>query len=298
MKGNWSVLMVLLAAMLWGTTGTAQSFAPASAHPVAFGAMRLAIGGLTLLLFISIQKKSSFTFRDWPLRFVFLAALCMAFYQPFFFSAVSVTGIAVGTVVAIGSAPVLAGVMEWVVYRRIPSRNWWIATTLAISGCVLLFLYSGSVQLNPLGVLLALGAGASFAGYTLVSKTLLASHPPDMVVAVVFTLSAVMLSPLLFFYDLSWLLEGNGIGTSLYLGVIATALAYLLFARGLHRINASTAVTLSLAEPLTAALLGVFLVGEALTFASWIGIILLFSALAVLSFTKRKPINEKAAIRT
>ncbi|MGX2961147.1 EamA family transporter [Peribacillus sp. JNUCC 23] len=57
------------------------------------------------------------------------------------------------------------------------------------------------------------------------------------------------------------------ITVSLHLGIITTGIAYFLFAKGLISIPSSTAVTLSLAEPLTAALLGV-LVNEQLSFTS------------------------------
>ncbi|MGD7044973.1 EamA family transporter [Jeotgalibacillus proteolyticus] len=281
MKGTISAVLVLLAAVLWGTTGTAQSFAPEGTHPIVFGTIRLAIGGVFLLVYVRLKGK--WTIQNWPFKTVFLAALCMAFYQPFFFSAVSITGIAAGTVIAIGSAPVIAGMLEWTFYRRTPQISWWAATVLAIGGCALLFANPDSIQMEPLGIGLALGAGASFAGYTIVSKQLLLSHSPDTVVALVFTLSALLLLPLLLVYDLSWITQVNGLASSIYIGIFATAIAYLLFAAGLKNIQASTAVTLSLAEPLTAALLGVFLVGESLSLLSWLGVGLLFSAILVLS---------------
>jgi DME family drug/metabolite transporter len=69
----------------------------------------------------------------------------------------------------------------------------------------------------------------------------------------------------------------------LHLGLVTTALAYILFARGLNRILAATAVTLSLAEPLTAGLLGVIVVGEQLTTLAVVGIGLLIAGLAWLT---------------
>lgn len=286
MKDKTSLLLVLLAAVLWGTTGTAQTYAPANTDPISFGAMRLAFGGITLLLFVLLSGKLKL--KGWPIKEVFIAALCMACYQPFFFSAVKMTGVAVGTVVAIGSAPILAGMMEWLFKKTMPTRSWWMGTLVAIIGCLLLFSKNNAVQVESFGILLALGAGLSFATYTLVSKELLKAQAPEVVVAVVFTLSACLLAPLLFVFDLSWLLQLNGIGTSLYLGVFATAIAYLLFITGLAKIPASTAVTLSLFEPLTAALLGAFLVGETLTFQSWLGVIFIFLAIVVISIVPNK----------
>lgn len=57
MNGKYPYLLVILGAMLWGTTGTAQSFAPDGAHPIAIGSVRLAVGGTALLLIAIWQKK-------------------------------------------------------------------------------------------------------------------------------------------------------------------------------------------------------------------------------------------------
>src|SRR5690625_330093 len=199
----------------------------------------------------------------------------MAFYQPLFFSAVHMTGVAIGTVIAIGSAPVLSGALEWIVWRKRPIRIWWYATLLSIIGCLMLFINKKSISVNPYGILMALGAGFMFAGYTIVSERLVRGNSSLAIVAVVFTLSAIFLTPLLFIFDISWVLELRGAAVSLHLGLIATGAAYLLFARGLRYVPSSTAVTLSLAEPLTASLLGVFLVGELLNMTSWAGIAVL-----------------------
>ncbi len=271
-----------MAAVLWGTTGTAQTFAPVSTHPMALGAVRLAIGGGTLLFILILSGQFSLKTR-WPVRPILLAAACMACYQPFFFSAVYSTGVAVGTVVAIGSAPVLAGMLEWIFWKRPASKIWWAATALSIIGCLMLFVNKDSVYIDPYGVFMALGAGLTFALYTIVSKELVDQFTPLMAMAIVFSLSALLLIPVLFMFDLTWLREWQGMAVSIHLGVIATALAYVLFSKGLTSITSSTAVTLSLAEPLTAALLGVFFVGEQLTTFAWFGISFIFIGITLLS---------------
>jgi DME family drug/metabolite transporter len=70
---------------------------------------------------------------------------------------------------------------------------------------------------------------------------------------------------------------------ALHLGLLATAAAYALFSRGLSQVPVATAVTLSLAEPLTAGLLGVFLLGERLTAWALLGIVLLLSGLILIA---------------
>lgn len=286
-KGNVtrraSSFLVLLAAVLWGTTGTAQAFAPESAHPMAVGAMRLAIGGGALLLFVLMRGKLR-KGKGWPVAPTAVAAASMAAYQPLFFSAVATTGVAVGTVVAIGSAPVLAGLLEYIFGGKKPEHKWWISTSLAIGGCVVLFTHPHDTHLvTPTGVAMAVGAGLSFAVYTFVSKQLINGHAPEAVTALVFSLAALFLSPVLFMYPLHWLAETAGWAVALHLGLCATALAYLLFSKGLTGVPAANAVTLALGEPLTAAVLGIVLVGEVLPPFAWLGVGLLLVGLGVLS---------------
>lgn len=278
--------MILIAAMLWGTVGTAKTFAPPGVDSISIGAMRLLVGGLVLLIVAGLMGKM--TLKGWPLKTVLLAALSMALFQPFFFNAVSLTGVAVGTVTAIGSAPVFSGMIEWVIFKTKPAGIWWVSTLLAVAGCIILMFNSSAVTVDPLGILSALGAGISFAGFTILNSQLVRSHHPIASAAVIFSVSALMLSPFIFIYDSSWLLEPDGLFVALHIGVLATGLAYYLFASGLKNVKSSTAVTLSLAEPLTASLLGVFLVGEILDMWSWAGLIMLLMGIALLVLQSRK----------
>ena len=274
-RGQW---FVLAAAVLWGTTGTAQAFAPVGAQPAAVGA----VGGVALLAFAAargVLRRG----KRWPALATAVAAGSVAAYQSCFFAGVARTGVAVGTIVAIGSASILAGVLGFLVRGERPGRRWAVATVLAVVGCGLLIVTRGSVSVDAGGVVLALGAGAAYAVYTVAGKRLLEGQPPDAVMAVVFCLGAVLLSPLLFAADLAWLGQPRGLAVALHLGLIATAAAYALFARGLRAVPVATAVTLSLAEPLTAGTLGVVLLGERLTGPAVLGIGLLFGGLALLS---------------
>ncbi|OZM56598.1 EamA family transporter [Lottiidibacillus patelloidae] len=276
---------ILLAAMLWGTTGTTQALAPENTHPIAIGATRLAVGGLFLLFLVLVTGK--LTIKNWPIKATVLASLSMALYQPLFFSAVTITGVAIGTVVAIGSAPILAGLLEWIYLKNRPPIVWWYSTILSILGCLMLFMNKQSLYVDPVGILLAIGAGLAFASYTLLSRDLVTNYSPLSVVAVIFTLSAICLSPFLFIFDMSWIASFRGVGVSLQLGIMATGVAYFLFARGLAHVSSSTAVTLALAEPLTAALLGVIMLGEYLSKTSWLGIFLLLFGIGLLIWSSK-----------
>ncbi|GAB4515826.1 MAG: DMT family transporter [Anaerolineae bacterium] len=276
-------LLVLFAAMLWGTTGTAQALAPAAAQPVAVGILRLLLGGLAMLVVV-LASGALPNPLQWPRRALFFAIAGTAAYQLSFFAAVDRTGVAVGTLVGIGSAPIAGGVLGYLIRGERLSPRWFIATALAIIGCTLLIGFSSETAVvDALGVLLAVGAGVAYAVYTIASKALLDRYPPDAVIAVVFLLGSLLLLPLLLTVNLAWVGELNGLLVVLHLGLITAALAYRLFSRGLQLIPASTAVTLTLAEPLTAAFLGVLVLGEVLTLPALFGAALLFVGLGILT---------------
>lgn len=285
-RGAW---LVLMAAICWGTTGTAQAFAPLGATPAAVGAVRLAIGGAVLLLW-ALARRAWRPGAPWPKGPTLAAAACMAAYQLCFFAAVARTGVAVGTVVAIGSVPMLAGLLGWWLRRERPGRAWLAATLLAVGGCTVLTLRGAAVGgVDPLGVALALGAGAAYVLFTIFSKELVGKQRPEAVMGVVFVLGALMLAPLFWMLDFTWVAEPQGTLVALHLGIITTALAYALFAQGLLSTPVATAATLTLGEPLTAALLGLTLLREPIDLPTGIGVALLLAGLMILTVRPRRP---------
>ena len=282
--GHW---FVIGAALLWGTTGTAQAFAPAGFDPKVIGALRLLVGGTALLLLV-IKRKEFGGFRSWLQLPVLLAAAFTASYQLCFFAAVAKTGVAIGTIVGIGSAPIAGGILGLIFLGERPGRRWLLATILAIIGCTLLSFSGENVAIDPIGILLALGAGLSYAAYTLMIKKLLDKHAPNAIMAAVVCIGAVLLSPALINIDFDWLLQPRSIAVILHLGLATMALSYWLFVRGLQSVQVATAVTLSLAEPMTAATLGILVLGEQLNTQAFFGISLIFAGLVVLMLKGRR----------
>jgi DME family drug/metabolite transporter len=277
-------LQVLLAAVCFGTTGTAQALGPDGIPPVDVGAARILIGG-ALLVLVARAVREPRGAQPWARGPVVLGAIGVAAYQLGFFAAVDDTGVAIGTIVALGSAPALTGALEWLVLGRRPDARWAPATALACAGVALLVLAGGGhTGASAPGVALAVLAGASYATYTLSAKRLMSDgHPPERVMAAAFGFGALLLAPVLLIGDPGPLATGGGLALALFLGVVPTALAYVLFARGLRRLSAAETSTLTLAEPLTAGLLGAVVLGERLTVLSGVGAALVLAGLLVLA---------------
>lgn len=279
--GRLAPLAVIAAAMLFGTTGTAQALGPDGTTPVGVGTLRIVVGCVALWAFAR-RTPDIAVLRRHPGLFV-LGAIGVAAYQPAFFAGTDRAGVALGTVVAIGSGPVFAGVIEAVWLRRPPGSRWLLATALTIAGGALaVFAGADSAALDPVGLVASALAGCSYAVYAIAAK-LLITRGVDSTVALAwpFTLGAVVLVPFLVGQPLGWVGTTGGVVMLLQLGVLTVGLAYWLYGWGLRSIATSTAVTLTLAEPLTATLSAVVVLGERPGAVGWIGSALIVVGLVV-----------------
>jgi len=279
-------VLVVAAAACFATTGTAQALGPDGASPVAVGAARVLVGALGLLAVTLWSARRAGgrpglrVPRSWAVGW---GAAGVAGYQASFFLAVRTTGVAVGTVVALGSAPVITGVLGWALHGRRTSRRWALATGIAVTGLAVLTGGKPTDGVSPVGVGLALLAGLSYAVYTLAAKALIERGcPPEQAVTWVFGAGALLSLPLLAVGGAAWMATSGGIAMIGWLGVVATTLAYVLFARGLQGLPAAEVSTLTLAEPVGASLLGVVILAERLGVTGIAGVALIVAALAAL----------------
>jgi DME family drug/metabolite transporter len=296
------VVAVLLASVCFGTTGTAQALGP-DAGAASVGAARILIGGgalglIALALHVAGHRRGAtgtsaasapgpatrHPLAPWLI--VAIGALGVLAYQPAFFAGTATNGVAVGTVVALGSAPVITGAVDWMLRRRYPGHRWLVATAIATAGVAILATATdaGHAAVDPLGLLASLGAGASYAVYTLAAKALLdQGWTPTGSMGALFGVAAVVSAPVLASTDVAWLATAPGLAMALWLGFVATTLAYVLFGAGLRGLAPATVATLTLAEPLTAGILGVAVLGETLTAGGVLGLVVLAAGIVVLA---------------
>jgi len=286
------LLLVCLSAVSWGTTGSVMTLLAreGTPSPLLVGWARMAIAAPCLLLAAALAPSPSRGLRGWHPRDLGKAALlgaAMAAYQVCYFWAVPRTGVALTALFAICSAPLLiaAGAALWLKERPAPAAR--IALLLAVVGTAMVLAGPRADGGAPIGfaagALSALGAGLSYAVYAVTAKELLRRIAPLPLAALTFTLAAILLTPVLALERDAAAQLGAGWPLLVYLGVVPTALAYVVFGAGLARVTATAAGVATLLEPLTAAALGVLVFGERLGTAGWAGAALLLAALALLA---------------
>ncbi|MBD3143103.1 DMT family transporter [Microbispora bryophytorum] len=296
MNSRSGPLAVVAAAVLWGTAGTVGTLA--SATSVSLAAARLVLGGALLgaLALVTRRRTSNGNVparrspSRSPIVSLILGAVAVAAYQLCYFAAVARTGVAIGTVVAIGSGPVFTGLLSWIAGRERPSGRWALATAAAVAGCAVLVTGgrgtggAGAGGVDAGGVALALLGGLLYAFYAVVAaRAIGGGMASGVVMGALFGGAAVLMLPVLASTGPGWLAHPDGLLTALYLGCATTGLAYLLYGRGLRTTPVATAATLALAEPAVAALLGVVALREHLSPVSWAGLALLALGLVVVA---------------
>ena len=278
------VALVLAGAMLWGTTGTAQTFAAASLSPFWVGTLRVAIATLFFALCVSWAsgwRRAAADLLAMDARAAVLAGVAMAGYNLFFFAGVKTVGVAVGTALILGSSPLWAGLLQalggvW------PRRQWWLGTGIAIVGGVLLVLgRGGPLHADAQGMVLCLGAGFSYAAYTVLNKQLVVRWHPATVTFHVFLVASLIALPAAWALAGPLRISGRGWGVVLFLGVFATGVAYLLYSSGLRLVSAASAVSLALVESATAFVLALVVVNERPLLAAYLGFAVLLAGLAL-----------------
>lgn len=277
---------IVLASVLWGTTGTAASFLPDSVPAIAIGASTMLVGGI--LLFSFSARRAVAVLKDAAARrWLLVGSLGVFVYPLAFYSSMDLAGVAIGNVVSLGSGPVFAAVFEWLWERHRLTARWAVATVIAIIGVALLS-FGGHGRDTPgseivSGVLLGLLAGLAYALYTYAATRAMGTgHAGRGVMGGMFGIGAVLLAPVLILTGAPLLQSAATVGIASYLAVGPMFLAYLLFGYGLRRIRSSTATTITLIEPFVATLLAVAIVGERLSALGWTGLALIILGVTVL----------------
>lgn len=278
-----AVLLVVAAGVLFGTAGTARAFGPAGLGPTAIGILRIQIGAIALVAVLPLRDARWRRLPQlWRRPQIVVAALGAGLYQTLFFGAVSITGVALGTLVAVGTEPVFAGLGGWLFLGHRPTKGWLGATGIAVAGLVLRSWDGLGAQGSgdALGLLMALGAGLCSAAWNLAAKHQLdAGATAVEIPAASFTLGGLLLLPLLAVQPLGALAQPSGIGLALYLGVATMAIANVLLTNGIHGLPPGPAATLMLTDPVVATLLGVVVLGEHLSATASVGVVLVLAGL-------------------
>ncbi len=295
--GGSRVWMILLAGTLWGTVGvsTRTLYQLTATNPLSIGFFRLAFATpvLALTCWALLGPKALRIARRDLVRMVLIGCM-LALYQACYFAAIVWVGVAVATLVTLCLAPVLVALFSVVVLHEPLTRRVTIALICALIGigCIVGVQSGGVAHADPVrGVALACGSALGYAILTLAGRSLANRYSAIQINAVGFASGTLILLPLALVSGFVVSYPPQGWALLIYLGVVPTAFAYVLFLTGMRTTPATVSSILTLMEPLTATVLAWILFGERLGPLGFVGAVLLLGALLLLAI-RGKPVSE------
>lgn len=289
------IVAVLFASIVWGTTGTAATFAP-DVSATAIGAAAMGIGGLLQALRAAPRIGRSVAQLNRYRILLLLGGVSVAVYPLAFYGSMRMAGVTIGTVVTIGSAPLLSALIEFVFDRAPLTRRWMAGALVGLIGIVLIASAEGAPSQAATadgdtlvaGILCGLLGGLTYALYSWTARGLMVRGiPSSAAMGATFGIGGILLLPVLILTGAPFLASWNNAAVGLYMALIPMFMGYVAFGFGLARISASMAITITLIEPVVAAILAVLIVGERLPPSGWLGVALVVSCLLLITVPLR-----------
>ena len=281
------ILAVILASLLWGTAAT---FALALS-PLFIGSFAMGMGGILQCGLATVKIVHDRALLAVHCRFLIVGALAVAIYPLAFYSSMRLSGVTIGTVVSIGSAPILSAIIEYFSRDFQLNKQWAMGALLGIIGMVMLaFSDNASTTIQythvNLGILLGLVAGLTYALYSWSARQLmLKGVNTKAAMGATFGCGGLLLIPVMLITGSAFVTSWNNMAVGFYMALIPMFLGYLCYGFGLSKISASMATTITLLEPVIAAILAMLIVGECLSLIGWIGMLLIFICLIMVTLS-------------
>jgi drug/metabolite transporter, DME family len=276
-------LLVALAAVLWGLLGPVARIAlQEGLQPLELGFWRALIAGSLCALVSMGRRTAPIPRREIPGVLGF-GVVGVAIFYAAYFQAVDLGGAALAAIL-LYTAPAWVALASFLwLGERITGRTA-MAVGLTMSGVAAVALAGGEIgRASGGGVAWGLIAGLSYASYYVVGKWYFSRYGTLTVLAYALPAGALLLLPFVAFQPRSgavWLVI-------LFVAVVPTFAAYLIYGAGLVRVNATRAATVAAIEPVVAAAAAFLMWDERFTAIGYLGAALVLSAVFLVASAAR-----------
>lgn len=283
-----SNLYSLLAICIWSSLELAGKLLGEGISPFAITAWRFLIGGAVILPFavaqglkdkVKLTVSSILTLGALGILNVVVSMLLLqlAIYY----------GKASLTAIIVSMNPLFVSLFAFIIIKEKLTRYQLYSLALGFAGLVVIVLGEqdlslGSFENLPLGITFAVLAGITFALYTVLTKRAVSMYGNRIANSASFLIGGAVLTGLNLIIGKTMLFEpiARNIILILYLGIIVTGVAYLLYFEGMKVLSAARASVYFFLKPALASILAYVFLAEHLSLIQTIGIILVMLALS------------------
>lgn len=266
-----SMLLLLLTMMVWGSTFMVTKDLIAIWPPFTIAFVRVAVGTLVVLPFALSRKPPGMRLpwgAIWSMGFI-----GVALYYVVFNVAMMHVSASQGALVQ-ASIPAMTALVAVLWLRERATGLRWLGIAMSVGGVLIVFSGSGSdgAPSSLLGNLLMFASVACWGLYTALAKRV-ANFDTLVITAAVTGTGALLLLPLAGYEVITANLAGDGLPALplfgwlelLYLGGIASGVAYLLYNASLRHLDASEVGVYTNLIPIVGVLCGVVVLGDPLS---------------------------------
>ena len=287
-------LLIVLAGCFWGVMGVfVRTFTDLGFTTMQIAALRLlvAAGLMVLLLAVTNPKRLKIHLKDFPLLAV-LGIVSIGLMGVLYFTTIQLSSLSVAAVLLYLS-PAAVLLMSALVFKETITPLKLVALALAVSGCALVSGIVGGGSVGWLALLTGVGSAVTYGSYSIIGPVALKKYHPFTVTAYAFLAAALFLcclcNPKGLIHTVS--VQPNGwlfALQTLLLGLCTAFIPFVLYTVGLQYTNPSRAAVLACSEPVAATLFGMAVYGERPTLVAYGGILLVLTAIVLLSRTNEK----------
>ena len=276
---------ILAAAALWGIIGVwNRNLMAAGLSPTGIVVVRNFGGMLLLLAVFAVKDRSVFRMRREHVKYFFgTGIISVVLFTSCYFSCQKICSLAVASIL-LYTAPSFVVILSTMLWKEPVTKKKLLALALTLVGCACVCgVFDGGLTVTFTGILLGLGAGFFYALYSVFGRYALAHYSSMTVTVWTFIFagpaSLVMLRPAemraVFTAPSAWLLAAG-------LVVFSTVAPYILYTRGLARVESGKASIMASLEPVVAALAGVLIFGEPMGLLTLLGILCVLAGVYIL----------------
>lgn len=275
LKKHLPHIQILLAGSLWGLIGLFNRRLTAGGLSAASIVVVRNIGGLVVLgLVLLILDRSVFQIKVRHLPYFFgTGVVSILLFTLCYFTAQQMCSLAVAAIL-LYTAPAFVVVLSAILFRDKLTKSKLAALILAFLGCTFVSgIWSGNLTVTGLGLLLGVASGFFYGLYSIFGRYALAYYQPLTVTFYTFVFAGAGSLFLLKPGELSTALSQQPMALiALGLVVISTVFPYILYTRGLAKVDSGKASILASVEPVVASLVGVLAFGEPMSIMVVLGL--------------------------
>jgi drug/metabolite transporter (DMT)-like permease len=293
MKQKKALIFIIMAGLLWGTSCLfVSALRPYGFTSLQMTGMRGILAGIGMTVYGLLVDRKCFRVN---LRWLFVFAcngICLFLTAFFYYSAMPLTGTPTA-VILMYTSTIFVMIFSVVVWKERFTLLKAISVVCMLAGCCLVSGIVGGLKFHLLGVIFALGSGLTYTTYNILTKfsSRHGQNPLSVTVYGFLTMSIISLFvvepqetfPIIASDPLKVLPLVLG------MGIVTFIVPYFLYTLSLQDLDAGTAASFGVVEPMAASVYSVIFLREPMTVYSFLGVILVLVAVVLLGKTENTP---------